>query len=408
MFAFAMGGASNLSPIKGKRAQENGGQPNWKAFERAYATISTLNLGIGWLNVVVALGMGWFGLSNLLSGYEAKGVIWMAFGLMQLSSLLVFIFQRYQIALIGMNYVALNNRWGIIFSLLSVAFGSLTLWMGGGIIALVLVMQFLAVAGVLRNRFLLRAVEGGRVLRFKQYGFDREVFGWAWAPTWKGFVGLFGMQGSIQLTAVIYTGYGSKTEVASFLFAVRILQTIVQTGNAPFGSVQPLMGRLLASGEIVKLGSIVRQRISISLALTAIGIVLSGVLLPWLLETIGSTIPFLDFEAWFLMGALVLLFRFNIINGAVCGLGNYIVFYWDLLIALALTLIILFVFRNHYGVYTPIIAMYAPAICILNIRPYLKASSIFSARAKAKWGLEFALIYLAFISVAATLIFYEI
>ena len=376
MFAFAMGGASNLSPIKGKRAQENGGQPNWKAFERAYATISTLNLGIGWLNVVVALGMGWFGLSNLLSGYEAKGVIWMAFGLMQLSSLLVFIFQRYQIALIGMNYVALNNRWGIIFSLLSVAFGSLTLWMGGGIIALVLVMQFLAVAGVLRNRFLLRAVEGGRVLGFKQYGFDREVFGWAWAPTWKGFVGQFGMNGSAQLTAIIYTAYGSKMEIASLLFALRILQTITQIAQAPFSSVQPLMARLMAAGDIKALGKIVRQRMAYTLVLNAAGVLTAAVALPILLELIGSKIDFIPSVAWLLLGGLSLIVRFDVLCCAVSAIGNQMVFYWGMAAAAAISAGALLLLGNAWGVYTPIITSTIPLLLILNLRPALLARSI--------------------------------
>jgi hypothetical protein len=66
MFAFAMGGASNLSPITGKREQENDGKPNWTAFERAYGTIGSINLAVGWVNVLIAFGMGWYGLNNIL------------------------------------------------------------------------------------------------------------------------------------------------------------------------------------------------------------------------------------------------------------------------------------------------------------------------------------------------------
>jgi O-antigen/teichoic acid export membrane protein len=320
--------------------------------------------------------MGWFGLSNLLDGYESKGVIWMAFGLMQCSSLLVFIFQRYQVALTGMNYVALNNRWGIIFSLLSVAFGSLTLWMGGGIIALVLVMQFLAVAGVLRNRFLLRAVEGGRVLRFKQYGFDREVFGWAWAPTWKGFVGQFGMNGSAQLTAIIYTAYGSKMEIASLLFALRILQTITQIAQAPFSSVQPLMARLMAAGDIKALGKIVRQRMAYTLVLTAAGVLTAAVALPILLELIGSKIDFIPSVAWLLLGGLSLIVRFDVLCCAVSAIGNQMVFYWGMAAAAAISAGALLLLGNAWGVYTSIITSTIPLLLILNLRPALLARSI--------------------------------
>jgi len=405
MFAFAMGGASNLAPIKGKREQENGGQPNWPAFERAYGTVGSLNLGLGWLNVLLALGMGWFGLSNLLAGYEAKGVIWLAFGLMQFSSLFSFIFQRYAIALQGMNYIALSNRWGIIFSLLSIVFGSLTLWLGGGIVALVLVMQVFTVLGFFRKRFLLRAVEGGRVLGFKQYSFDREVFSWAWEPTWKGFVGQFGIHGSVQLTAIIYTAFGSKLEVASFLFSMRMMQTITQIGHAPFSSVQPLMSRQVAAAQYVELKKLLHRRITISLVMTAVGIILAGVSLPFLLSYIGASISFIDTKAWFLMGALLLLFRFDIINGAVCGLGNHIVFYWDLLFAAVISLTVLLWLSNTIGIYGPIISMYSPAILILNIRPFLKAAKSIPDGGRVKWGWDFLILYVGFLLVTAALVF---
>ena len=376
MFAFAMGGASNLAPIKGKREQENGGQPNWPAFERAYGTVGSLNLGIGWLNVLIAFGMGWFGLSNLLAGYEAKSVIWLAFGLMQFSSLFSFIFQRYAIALQGMNYIALTNRWGIIFSLLSIAFGSLTLWLGGGIVALVLVMQVFTVLGFFRNRFLLRAVEGGRVLSFKQYGFDREVFGWALEPTWKGFVGQFGLLGSAQLTAVIYTAYGSKLEVASLLFAMRMLQTITQIAQAPFSSVQPLMARLMAAGDLEALKKIVRQRMGITLALTAVGVSCGAVAIPLLLQLIGAKIDFIPVQAWILLGGVSLVLRFDILCCAVSATGNQMVFYWDMAVAALISAGALLLLGNSWGIYTPIITSTIPLVVILNFRPALKARSI--------------------------------
>ncbi len=376
MLAFAMGGASNLGPIKRKRERENGGEPNWKAFGRAYGTVGSLNLGIGWLNVLVALGMGWFGLSNLLAGYEAKGVIWIAFALMQFTSLLSFIFQRYAIALQGMNYIALSNRWGIVFSLMSVTFGSLTLWLGGGLIALVLVMQLFAVAGVLRNRFLLEQVEGGRVLGLQQYGFEREVFQWAWGPTWKGFVGQFGLNGSMQLTAIIYTSYGSKPEVASFLFAIRIMQTITQISQAPFSSVQPRMARLMARGDIAELTRLIRQRVIFTLTLTATGIAFGAMALPELLQLIGAKITFIPVRAWLVLGILTLIVRFDVLCCGVSAIGNQMVYYWDMAAAAVVSGLTFLLLGNSWGVYTPILLSTVPLVLILNFRPALRVKSI--------------------------------
>lgn len=376
MFAFAMGGASDLAPIKGVRPVENGGKPNWKSFEKAYGTIGAVNLSIGWLNVIIALGMGWFGLNNILQGYEAAGTIWLAFAIMQASSLLVFIFKHWVYALLGMNYVALTNRWEIIFGIASCLAGSLTLFFGGGIVALTLAMQAFAVAGILRSRFLLARVENGRVCRFKSLAFDKTVFRWAWPPTWKGFVGEFGQLGALQLTAIIYTGFAPKGDVAAYLFALRMMQTARQLAQAPFSSVQPLMSRLRAAGEIAKLKNLVYRRVGITLSLMALAVLAGGAVLPLILQWMGASLEFIPVPAWYLLGGLTLVSQFNLLCCSVSAIGNEMIYYWHSAIAAILGAAALFYFQDALGVYTPILAAILPAIILMNVGPLRKAIGI--------------------------------
>ncbi len=376
MFAFAMGGASNLAPIKGKREMENEGKPNWNAFERAYGTIGSLNLVIAWLNVLVAFGMGWFGLGNLLQGYEAKGVIWLAFALMQGTALLTFVFQHYQLALQGMNYVALVNRWGVIFGIASCLAGSLSLYLGGGLITLVVVMQLFSIAGIFRNWFLLKAVEGGRVALFRGFGFDREVFGWAWEPTWKGLVAQFGQSGSVQLTAILYTSYATKGEVASYLFALRMMQMMTQISHAPFGAIQPLMSRLISMGDMLQLRRIIMRRGLLTLILYIVGVAVAGLCLPPLLEVIGSQVQFPPVYQWLTFGSLMFVIRFDVLCASVSTLGNEMVFYWETAIAALVSVCLAFWVKDEWGLYGPILASLLPTVLILNIGPYRKAVSI--------------------------------
>ena len=368
MFAFAMGGSSNLAPIKEKRTQENQGKPNWLVFERAYGTIGIINLGVGWLNVLIACAMGWFGLSNLLEGYEAKGVIWLAFALMQLTSLLGFIYQRYAVALRGMNYIALVNRWNIAFSLISLAAGILTLWLGGGMIMLVIVMQSFVLIGVLRSRFLLKQVEGGRVSRFKAYAFDSEVFKWGWEPTWKGMLTSFADLGVVQLGGIAFARVGSASDVASYLLSIRLAQTVVQISGAPFNSLQPLFGRLLASGETEKLRKLYFQRAAYSLLLMGLGlsvIILTG---DWLLQIIGSQVGLISQTNLLLLGALILHKWFINYQGAICGAANNILMIRSSIISLMITLALLFLMPT-YGITFYLLACWLPRIIIFNVRP---------------------------------------
>lgn len=405
MFSFAMGGASNLAPIKGKRTQENDGAPNWGAFERAYGTIGSLNLGISWVNVLIALAMGLYGLNNILEGYDAVRRIWMAFGLMQLIAFFVFIFQRYQIALRGMNYVALSNRWQMLFSILSICVGCVALSLGADILILVLVMQPIVILGLLRDRFLLGRVEGGRVLKLKAYGFDREVFSWAWPPVWKGFVAQFGVVGGVQLTTILYTGVGAKADVASYLFAARMMATLHQVGQAPMSSVQPLMSKLRAAGDIPTLRSLFRKRMGISLSLIALGTLASGLLLPFLMTFIGSSIAFIPLELWLLLGGLSLVVRFNSFCGSVSAVGNEIIYYWQSAIAAIIASISMLLVGNQVGMLAPILASTVPLILLLNVGPIRVGAKLLEQRVLEGQTVDFIGIMLAYLCCSAVLLF---
>lgn len=396
MLAFAMGGSSSLAPIKEKRVQENEGKPNWEVFERAYGTIGSLNLGIGWVNVLIAIGMGLYGLSHILEGYNDASRIWAAFGLMQFIALISFVFQRYSVALQGMNYVALSNRWQILFALFSIIIGSVALYLGADILILAFVMQAIVALGLLRNRVLLGRVEGGRVLKLKAYNFDREVFNWAWPPVWKGFVAQFGVVGGVQLTAILYTGVGAKADVASYLFAIRMMSTLTQVAQAPMTSVQPLMSKLRAAGDIPSLRILIRKRMAISLLLIAFGVLVAGLLLPFLMTFIGSSVVFIPLELWLLLGGLSLVIRFNSYCGSVSAVGNEIIYYWQPALAAVVGSLFILLIGNQIGMLAPILASTVPLILLVNIGPLRVGSRLLEERVFEGQAVDFCGILLGF------------
>ncbi|GHC06839.1 hypothetical protein [Cerasicoccus arenae] len=376
MLAFAMGGATSLAPIEGKRVQKNDGTANWPLFERAFGVIGVMTLVVSLVNVLVAYLMAWFGLGNILQGASDSHGLWIAFGILQATSFFQFTFLNYQIALQGMNHVAIVNRWSVVWGIFSTIAGSIAVYAGGGIIALVIVMQLTALIGTFWNRQMLHLVEGGRARFFRIFRFDQEVFHWSWGPTWKGLLGQFGMVGSVQLSGVLYSAYASKGELASYLFALRMIQTLTQMAQAPFIAVQPLMSRLRSMNDIEALRNIVLKRGGLSLLLLLLGIIAFGVVLSPILELIGSNMQFISRPAWFLLGLLVLVVRFDVFCTLVCAVGNEMVFYWDVAVAALVGLACLFIIQNQLGYYGPILASLLPNILILNWRPYRKAAHI--------------------------------
>ena len=400
MIAFAMGGATDLSAIKGKVERRPDVDPNWPLIERAYATTGTLNACLTLGIIALALLMGWYGLENLLANYENAGTVWAAFGVMIFSQSAVFFFQRYPIALKGMNYVALTNRWNAIFSLLSVVAGVATLQAGGGILALTCVMQGVILLNILRNRFLLRFVEGGRFKSFRTFKLDRQMVGWALEPAWKGFFVTLANSGTIQVAAVLCARFLSVAEAASLLLTLRLLTSFKSVSDAPFFSHMPRIARLFGEGNTELLGQIVPRKLFLCQVMFGgfvFGLVLLGAPA---LEFIGSNASLTAAPITALLGLGLLLTNFIRICLVVSASGNHIVCVQREIWAFLITAVLLYLLLPIMGLQGVLIGLFLPTIVILNLVPARIAAN--------KLGVPFSrlLILTALIPATLTIIAY--
>jgi len=381
MFSFAMGGASDLGPIRRNRVAKSEGNPNWEVFEQAYGTLGSLNAVLGFVNVFIAASMGWFGLSNLLDGYAGSATIWFAFAIMQASSLVTFIFQRFSVALNGMNYIALVARWGMIFGLLSVFLGSITLLLGGGIIALVCVMQTLVICDVLRSYFLLHYVESGRVARFTAWGFDGRVFKWAWEPSWKGVIIAFTDLGVVQLSGIIAARVFSAGELASYLLTLRLVQTVAQLSSVPVHSITPKLARLIASDNCPEMRQVFLSRVRMSLILMGVGLGFLLALGPLLLGLIGSNVVLIPRDILLVLAGLTLHRWFCNFSGTPCSIANNIVYIGREAMAGLIAILLIFLWPTDFDILSLLLVAYLPKILILNVAPGVIGASYLRMRA---------------------------
>lgn len=384
MISFAMGGAENLSPVKSASAKNTSDQcaPNWDSLERAYATVSTLQLAVTLVSTALAIAMGWFALTPMLQGYEAAADVWIAFSVIQATFCIAKIFGRYSIALWGMNYVALSNRWDTLINIASMLAGLLTIALGGGIASVAVAMQSLILAGVLRNYLLIFSVEDGRVARFRQYGFNRDIFLAAWPPLWKGFIGQFSNSGVIQLSGVIFARYGDLATVATYLFSLRIMQMLVHFTDAPLSSQQPKMSRMLASGDQEKLAALFYKRMPMALGLLALGVITLGVVGDPLLRVIGANISFMNRDLWFVFGGLILVQKALQLHCMFCACGNHVIYYWRIAISGLFSLVLLLLTIRSFGVLGIVLSMTVPYIMILNYGPLRETGKLLGTHAK--------------------------
>lgn len=369
MIAFAMGGATDLSPIKQRPAKIEKALPNWILVERAYSTTGAINALLATLVAAVAVFMGWYGLDGLLAGYADTRTIWMAFGIVVISQSAVFLFQQYPMALRGMDYVALSNRWNVVFSLLSMFTGVITLKMGGGIITVTLAMQIVVMLAIPRNWWLLRSVEDGRFKNFKAYRLDRQMLEWAWEPAWKGFIVSLANSGSLQVAAVFCARFLPVSEAAAALLSLRLLTSLKYVSNAPYMSRLPRISRMFAEGHLDRLKQFVPHRIFLCQLLFSLSVLGLGYLGPPLLNLIGSNVELLPRSILLVTGLLLLLQNFVRLSLILSATGNHIICVQREFWAFWATALSLFFLIPNLGFSGLLVGLFLPAFLILNIAP---------------------------------------
>ncbi len=387
MFSFAQGGATDLSPITSARAagQAEPRPPCWDLIGRLYGTLGTLQTGSAILAAIIGIGFGWFALGNLTDGFDLSSPVWLAFGVMQLSSAIGFVFNRYAVTLRGFNHIALSNRWNVLFTVLSVIGGFITLSLGGSILALVLVMQSITVIGLFRNRLILSSVLGGRFTSFPSGGLDKQILSWAWPPLWKGFIAQLANLGTVQLSGVVLTAFASPAVVASYLFSIRMIQVIIQFSQAPFSSQQPRFSRMMAEGAYDKLRPEIEIRILISIALMCAGTTAFGLLAPTLLLLIDSNAKLMPTPVWFLFATIFIHNQYNVLSSSICAMANNIVLFWTFGLAGLSSVGLMVLLIGEFGLFGIAVSLAVPQLLLINWRIQRLAADQIGERSLGKF-----------------------
>lgn len=371
MFSFAMAGSDDLSPITQSSSNKvnTSSSPNWELMLKLFSTLGSLKAISAVLTSAIAFLMGAYSLKNIAGGTPDELKIWIAFVVMLTTGTVATMFKGYWVALQGMNYVSLLNRWNIIFSLASIIIGFIALSLGAGIVMLAIAMQLFVPIQIVTTRYLLRKVEEGRFKGAKGYGWDRRILRWAWSPLWKGFISQVSNIGVLQLSGVILTKYGSVESVASYMFSLRLMTVITMTAQAPFTSQMPKFARLMASGSLKNLITQIQNRTCVSVMIMVVGCIIVGLIGPWALGLIESKVEILGAVPWMLLLFYFILERFNMFNLVVCGIGNNIVLFWRQAIAGLISLLGMIMLIPSYGALGAIIAMIGSTVLIMNWQP---------------------------------------
>lgn len=298
-----------MAVIPGGDTRSDNFARDWETINRIVSTMAVFQVPLILVNVFVAVVLAWFGLEPLLRTYSAAHEIVMALAIYQLGSIGAFYVSRYHAVLLGLNAVAVSNRWNtttLAAGLLGVA---LTVYTGHGIIAAAAVNASIATLGGILARTSIRHYSSGRLVALEHFRLHRDIAAKAVAPIFKSLANQLALSGMLPLASIIVTRQGDASVAASLNFSSRIIAAIEQTGLAPFNSIQPWVSSLMAQRSYRQVHSLLIKRGGLSLALIAGGMISVGLLLPYLFHLLHTQIRPLPFPDWIFLCAAVLLAR---------------------------------------------------------------------------------------------------
>jgi len=262
VIAYAMGGAK-VDDLKSPKAQNNG-QPSWETIGLVCSEMRFIysRLGIVWPMLLLIFGT--WALVKPIFLVQSPISAWFSWGVILLVSTISLKGNIYSAYLQGVNQIALLRRWEAITSLGAIVTSFLVLILGGGILGLVIAHQGWQLLNIVRNWWLSGVVESGHFKKFVRGKKNKEVFAAVWPSAWRSGMGHFMTYGFVQASGVLYAQVGSPAGVASYLLALRLIQTVNQFSQAPFYSKLPVFARFFSENKKSELVALAKRAMRLS------------------------------------------------------------------------------------------------------------------------------------------------
>lgn len=303
-FGFGATFARVIAYGMGTPSPTQGECPDWDALGRVCQTMWGVYLRLTFFSVTLLGIAGTWALIKPISAISDSAAAWTAWAIVLVTTAITFQGSTYSAYLQGTNQIALLRRWEIITSIAAILTSFLVLSLGGGLLELVIANQSWLIINVILDRWLSHhIVEEGRFKHFERKPqIHSDVFTLVWPSAWRSGLGVFITSGVIQATNLIYAQIGTANGVASYLIALRIIQTISQFSQAPFYSKLPVLARLYSEKKLEEQVDIARRGMRLSYWAFTLGFIVIAFCAEPLLSFIGSKADFVSPALWALLG----------------------------------------------------------------------------------------------------------
>lgn len=328
LLSYARGGASLEDIADTQRIKGGSTSPSQDAVPVLQQVMSTQR----WLYARISMGVtllfavgGTLALMAPAQNVAEPSQMWLAWGLVLVSSLIGFWGNGYSAALQGMDQIAITRRWEILFALGQIASAVAVLVLDGSLLTLVAANQTWLVMGAVRNRWLMRRLYPELMLPHPKA--NPLVMSGLWPAAWRSGIGVLMSQGIIQASGLIYGQMATPTQLATYMIGLRLITTVSQFSQAPFYSKLPQMAQSYARGDTPNQLALALRGMRLAHWVFAAGAVGIGVLGAPLLTMIGSNTPFVDNHIWWLLSAAFFTERLGAMYLQLYSTTNHIVWH---------------------------------------------------------------------------------
>jgi O-antigen/teichoic acid export membrane protein len=302
-------------------------EANWETIEKICSTMRAIYLRLTVISIFLFSTLGTWAILRPITKMSDARFGWIAWGVILLASTFTLLGKSYSSYLQGINQIALLRRWETFTSLGAIATSFIVLLAGGGLLGLVVANQGWSILNLLRNYWLCSKVESGRFQKFIGRKIDPIVFDSVWPSAWRSGLGIFMSYGLVQLSGVIYAQFGTASGVASYLLALRLMQTVSQLCQAPFYSKLPILAKLRSEGNIKQQIQVAKRGMTLAYWTYVAGFIGLGLFATPLLKLIGSNAEFVPPLLWGIMGLSMFAERYGAMHIQLYSTTNHIIWH---------------------------------------------------------------------------------
>lgn len=328
LISYAFGGAKTLENYTSVTKREFSKGPNVPLLEDIYGTMGIMFILPGILTLLILGTFGTLSVAKVIAYNTNQSDLWLAWVIIVITASLVNLGRKYGSVLHGMNYISMVNRWNMVFIIINIIISVLVIFLWKSVLGLVIVNRAIAVATIIRDRFLMRrAFRSDEIKPKKSFQYNRDIAMIAWAPAWRSTVTVLFSTGVTEVTGVVYAQIASPANLATYLLALRIISILSNVSRAPFYSKLPRFAQLRARSNYTGLANLARSAITFSLSIFALGVVSVTVLAEPILVLLKSSLDFVPLTLWSIMGLVWFLERHHAMHAHIYATTNHIPFY---------------------------------------------------------------------------------